>query len=185
MTDDPLFDPWGSSIGAYSPSDDVEEGGPTPLEESTPDPTAVGRWRRARLGPLARHTLGPSHTPQREPDPAGAQSPLQRLVLPLLFTLAQRLELARHETVIDDRTAQATPAIRFRLNPWAGPFDTDSEPMLPALEFVADGDGGIIVRRWDNPAGRAPDYEEHVQPEGLEPRLSEIILEYVSDALHA
>jgi hypothetical protein len=161
-TEDPLFDPWGPSFAPDSRSErGVLEKGPTRL-----------------IRPALR---------ARRPEPTSIEvgSLLHAQALPLLRALAQRLERARHEAVIDDRTGEAVPSIRFLLRPWKGPFDARADLPLPVLELVDEGGGGIVVRQWDDHSAAAPATEESIVADQLSSGLRRIFAEYVEAVLKA
>lgn len=187
-TEDPLFDPWGPSFAADSWSEKGVPDRPVrpvePAQRSSAASETVGRWRPLEKGPTRLVRPAPR---ARRPELTSTEvgSLLLARALPQLRALAQRLEHARHEAVIDDRTGHAVPSIRFLLRPWKGPFDAPSDQTLPVLELVDEGDGGIVVRQWEDHRAPAPSREESIPAERLSSGLRRVFAEYVEAVLSA
>ena len=168
--EDPLFDPWGDvgdsasddapgALDVPTPRDPVAETVPTPLR-GIPSP-AEGplppRWRPVEGSPTPRPRSAPRAlsrpsdvTPRPEVplDPAPLRvSPLTEVVLPALRALTQRLELARHDVRIDDRSDRMPSSVRFQFHAWTGPFDDSPTRPAPVLEFVEENGGEQVTIR--------------------------------------
>lgn len=132
MVDDPLFDPWTDLVPATS-----HERGPTvpPSKWRSPPPPPAGRSLAA-----SRHAID-----------------FRALIVPPLADLRQRLEVARHETTVDDRLNEADPSIRFLVQPHAGPFDEEATTGS-VLEVCLESKPShrVVGRLWMDPRAAGP-----------------------------
>jgi len=89
---------------------------------------------------------------------------LRALIVPPLADIRQRLEMARHETTIDDRLDEAAPSIRFRVQPHSGPFD-EATTVGSVLEVRLEAKPGprVVGRLWMDPAAAGPAEEFSVE----------------------
>ena len=176
-----------------------------PLSRPVPEPLrprAVAAEPVEEEGPVEEDAVaesprpGPDEwrlTPAPVPAPtqAGGDSPapavLREVVLPRLHHFAERLRAARHRALIDDRTSGPTPALRFQLRPWRGPFDGDDPGTGPSLEIIVDAEqheGAVTARVWLDPM--APMATERIDiPAGQlsEGRVDALILDFIERAL--
>ena len=154
MADDPLFDPW------WTP--------PESDASSDPAPVSPPKWRSTVPPPgpqqivRAATTVAPAistvSTKTKRPFPRPRRSiDLRELIVPPLADVRQRLEMARHETTIDDRLDEAEPSIRFRVQPHAGPFD-EATTVGSVLEvrLEAKPRPTVVGRLWMDPNAAGP-----------------------------
>ena len=197
--DDPIFDPW---------SDGQPDPDPTPRQRTS-------RWRSAAggqgvprsrpvpapptvepvAGALSITALNDSAVPiaalsPKQPiqalAPSGRASLLRGLLMPQLTSLIQRLEMARHETTVDDRLDQPTPSLRFRIRPWRGPFDERRSGDGAVLEILVDEGKAPTVtgRLWLDPLSATPTEQSHVAAANVtDPWVKRLLLDFVEKAL--
>ena len=169
MTDDPLFDPWWTPPESGASSDAVPAPTPAPKKWRSnvpaPGPQQIVRTARA-IAPVDSRTLATS-TVSTDPRPKPKPQPtlrvarplvdLRELIVPPLADIRQRLEMARHETTVDDRLDEAAPSIRFRVQPHAGPFD-EATTIGSVLEvrLEAKPSPRVVGRLWMDPNAAGP-----------------------------
>lgn len=100
---------------------------------------------------------------------AGMAGFLRTMSVPRIEEVAQRLQLSRHDAVIEDLLDQARPRIRLTVRPWRGPWTEGLSP--PAgmfeLELQGGGDDQVIMRIWLDVDGAEPSAETTVPPARL------------------
>lgn len=163
--DDPLFDPWGSEPESPPP---VSAGGGrwrAPAGNTPPTPPATyGRGERRVTGPDgSRPTLLPRARL------AGMAGFLRTMSVPRIEEVAQRLQLARHDAVVEDLLDQTPPRIRLTVRPWRGPWTEGLSPPAGVLELELDTgeDEQVIMRIWLDPEADEPTAETSVPPARL------------------
>ncbi len=212
--DDPIFDPWSSAAAGleFEPRVESTQGDRPGSEGSTPSPLSENaessdgtanrtpRWRSAAGSenrPASRRIPKPldvsipfaGSSRSTPPEPRETASDglifLREFFVPRLIALAQRLELAGHETVLDDRLDGSPPSLRFRLKPRTAPFDSPSEDAGAVLEVVLDGSGSRLISRiWLNPFGESPSEEVEVAScHATEPWLDSQLIAFVDKTL--
>ena len=94
----------------------------------------------------------------RENAHSGHVGALRDLLMPRLKGLCHRLEMARHETAVDDRLNHPTPSLRLRMRPWQAPFDGRHAGAGSVLEILLDeGPAPAVTGRfWIDPDVGAP-----------------------------
>lgn len=133
--------------------------------------------------PTPRSASTPARPARRADDPA---SFLGALLKPRIDALALRLTTARHRTTIDDRLEQDPPGLRFRIQPWAGPFDATEEQTAAVLELVLEGGrhGTLAVRVWLDPLSAAPTEQRTMAADRLtEAWVDRLLLDFVEQTL--
>lgn len=186
MTDDPLFDPWW-----IAPQSEVEpdaDAAPPAAARFEPDPAAPPeeseptgpspKWRSPAVAPgapmvrVVRSTT-PAVTPVAVKSKPSVRKKrysvdLRTLIVPPLADVRQRLEIAGHETTIDDRLDEAEPSIRFRVQPHAGPFD-EPATVGSVLEVRLETQPGpkVVGRLWMDPRAAGPGEEREVDAHEL------------------
>jgi len=124
--------------------------------------------------------------PTQVPAPSGYASSLHRLLMPQLTSLIQRLEMAHHETTVDDRLDQPTPSLRFRIRPWRGPFDERRSGDGAVLEILVDeGQAPTVTGRlWLNPLSATPSEQSQVAAASVtDAWVHRLLLDFVEKAL--
>ncbi len=116
-----------------------------------------------------------------------AKSALRDTVSPRVLQFAERLRAAGHTVVVDDRTHEGTPSVRFRVRPRPGPFDGPSG-LGPVLELVPDadcvGEPALLARFWpDATAERPATWISTPLGEVTGARVDDLLLEFVRRAL--
>lgn len=166
---------------------------PSPAEESSPPapevepPAAAEAAEPIRPSPAVRRPQPPvSPSSVSRPTTTAPAEPLRDTVLARLEWLSSVLATAGHETVLDDRLAAATPALRFRFAPRPGPFE-DSAPVPGAvLEVTSDPDIPLhtVARLWLDPLSATPSEEQRVANVKLsEAWVDALLLDFVGKAL--
>ncbi len=193
--EDTLFEPWSSTDRApdersveplardHGPAEIPDPPAPTPhvrpptrdVPAAPPRAPSPPRWARVERQPRARRA------PYRD-DPMTASAPLDTAVAALL-RLADRLEMARHRAVVDDRTHETPPSVRFRIEPWRGPLDPAPTP-APVLELTPAESSGLVARTWADPRAEQPATVRPVAPSSSDgATLDEILLDFVKLSL--
>lgn len=111
---------------------------------------------------------------------------LRALVVPRLTTLTQRLEIAGHQTTLDDRLDQPTPSLRFRIQPWRGPFEDGRPEDGAVLELLLGGAPctEIVGRLWLDPLSTTPSERTRVDAAKLtDAWVDRLLLDFVEKAL--
>ena len=176
--------------GRRSPSPPAET--PEPVEEPSPPtpevepPEAAEAAESIRPTPAVYRPQPPVSPSSVSHPPAAPAEPLRDTVLSRLEWLSSVLATAGHETVLDDRLASATPALRFRFAPRPGPFE-DSAPVPGAvLEVTSDPDIPLhtVARLWLDPLSATPSEELRVADAKLnEAWVDALLLDFVGKAL--
>lgn len=190
----------GADTGATKPS--VE---PSTPEEPTPAsdphrlawPDLEGRAQPDALDDLLATAPGGSRkrapaAEERDAEPDAVEAPpgtagfLRALVMPRIEALSHRLVVAHHGTALDDRLDESEPVLRFRIEPWSGPFDEAEERHGAVLEIVTDGPRArwITGRLWLDPTSHAPSELVEVAVAALtEEWIERLLLDFVEKAL--
>ncbi len=159
--DDPIFDPWG---------DDAEKAVASP----TPQPPAAvpgQRWRSPAPGkaalPLRAGLATPLSTPRERL--AGTAGFLRSMAAPRLAEIAGRLQLARHESSVEDLLDGTPPTLRLLFRPWRGPWTEQLAAPLGVLELVLadDSEERVALRTWLDVESPQPTQEVLVSPARL------------------
>ena len=121
-------------------------------------------------------------TPRRRPT---RTSVLTERAKPKLQSLAQRLELAGHQTVLDDRLDTPSGSLRFRLTPQTGPFDEPSTVPGTVLELRFDAETGEVNGSiWLNPLSESPTEESAVDATQVSDSwIDDLLLRFVEKTL--
>jgi hypothetical protein len=141
----------------------------------------------------ARHVDRPQAPPREVPPPGdsaradvpGSAGFLRALFVPRIEALSQRLVIARHRTTLDDRLGESPPALRFRVEPWHGPFDDPEGRRGAVLEILADGPRPRTVagRLWFDPLSKTPSEQREVAADALtDAWIDELLLDFVGKA---
>lgn len=113
-------------------------------------------------------------------------SALHAVVLPRIADAARRLTRDRHRVTLDERLTDRPPSIRFKIEPWVGPFDNAEASRGVVLEVAGDGgrEERMVARLWLDPMARRPTEERTVKIAGLDARwIDALLLELVEKAL--
>ncbi|MDG2282517.1 MAG: hypothetical protein P8L45_05320 [Longimicrobiales bacterium] len=194
--DDPIFDPW--SIGKQTPAKRATDmpaprrwvapaapvSGPTsgrtiPVgEEGVPDDVTV-----PAKASRSSHRIRPMH-PLQQLSPLVA---LRGVVRPRLEELKNALEFAGHEVVLDDRSDEKVPSLRFRFVPRRGVFDQPRGDEGAVLEITWDEDAAhVAARLWLDPIAAEWTEEVTAAPAQVDAVwVDRVILEFVSTTLEA
>ena len=125
--------------------------------------------------------------PTPHPPPVGSLARrLRSLGLPQIAALDARLKGARHGTLVDDRLHQSVPILRFRIQPWRGPFDEPGAVPGSVLEFaVEETPRQVVARYWLDPLATAPAHQQRIDGEDLaRPWVERVLVDFVDKALH-
>ena len=170
--EDPIFDPWS-----------IRESGPEPAStERRP------RWR-SPVGAegVARSWPAPTRlTAEPRNALSGHVGALNALLMPRLMRLVHRLEMARHQTRVDDRLDQPTPSLRLRMQPWQAPLAERHAGAEAVLEILLDpGPAPAITGRfWIDPPSAAPTHQTRVEATKLTGAwVDRLLLDFVEKAL--
>lgn len=142
-------------------------------EESAPAP---GRW-----GPPAVDVEG--HLPVRRTETVDL---LRGVAVPRLEAIGKRLEMARHETSLEDLLDESDRLLRFDLKPWPGPLSGSDLQRSAMLEFGVDAESPGLVRVWYwlDRLGEAPDKVASLPTSRLTiSRIERVILDFVEKVL--
>lgn len=121
VREDPIFEPWSTK--------ELQRPRPLPhavLAAQSAD-TVVERSADEHLGP---------------------EDHLRSLAAPLLEVVSRRLRLARHDASVDDLLEAPERLIRFRLDPWPGPFQEPGSARAAMLEIAVGGEDVEVVTAW-------------------------------------
>ena len=147
----------------------TEEQGSLPsAAEPTPSEETGSEGDRPNRTPVRPEEL---RVERGEPDDAAARSAaatfLRALLLPRIETITQRLAIARHHTTIDERLGQDAGVLRFRIEPWQGPFDDSDRGREAVLEVLLEGARAerVTGRLWLDPLSRSPSEQTSVPAE--------------------
>ena len=119
-------------------------------------------------------------------DSSDAASQLRSLLVPRIVSLSGRLSAARHGTTVDDRLAQHPPSLRFRIEPWHGPFDPEGVRRGAVLEVVLEGGlgGSVAAHFWLDPLSATPTERRGVPAHEVTGAwLDTVLLDFVRKAL--
>jgi hypothetical protein len=93
---------------------------------------------------------------------------LRDLLLPRLADLRQRLEMARHETTVDDRLDLAEPSVRFRVQPRPGAFEDDtSAGSVLEVRLDRHPSPAVVGGLWLDPLATGPGEQVRVEADRL------------------
>jgi hypothetical protein len=97
---------------------------------------------------------------------SGTPGFLRTMAVPRMEEFAQRLQMARHDAVVED-LLDGTPAlVRLTVRPWRGPWTDDPAPPRGILELALEAgtEERVTVRSWLSPEAPAPYEEVRVPP---------------------
>ncbi len=194
--DDPIFDPW--AIGKPAPAERAKDthaprrwvvpvtpvnqptsGRTRPVGEdgATDDVTVSAKPSRST------HRIRPMH-PRQQWLPLTA---LRGVVRPRLEELRSVLECAGHEVVLDDRSDEKVPSLRFRFVPLRGAFDQPTRERGAVLEITWDEDAAkFAARLWLDPIAAEWTQEVSALPAQVNAVwVDRVVLEFVATTLEA
>jgi len=111
---------------------------------------------------------------------------LRASVVPRLTKLCARLQMERHETVIDERLDQATPSCRMRMRPWQAPFTGPQAAAGSVLEILLSQGPTpeILGRLYIGSDSTPPTHQIRVEVSKLtDAWLDRLLLDFVERAL--
>lgn len=161
--DDPVFDPWGADAEAPTPA-------PAPGRwrvPAGPPPSVPPVRAQARAPSVAR----PRHAGTMPPHARLSGTPgfLRSMAVPRMEEFALRLQMARHEAVVEDMLDTTPALVRLTVRPWRGPWTEELSPPRGTLELAMEPgpEERVAVRVWLFAEAEAPSEEVRVPPPKL------------------
>ena len=197
---------WRSASGSTSQGVPASRPVPSPIVPIADD---VDGKPTFAPGPIGERAGEPDRPPAREAvveptsDPGLAELPpldgqptqtgidgtaafLRALLVPPIETLSRRLIMAGHRTTVDDRLGQRPAALRFRIEPWQGPFDETAGRRGAVLEVTLEDARAARVagRLWLDPLSKSPTEQTSVKVENVTSTwIDRLLLDFVEKAL--
>ena len=99
---------------------------------------------------------------------------------------AQRLQMARHDAVVDDMLDGTPALLRLTVRPWRGPWTEELAPPRGTFELALEpgAEEGVTVRLWLDLEAQAPSDAARVPPSRISAAwLEGAILDFVARLL--